>query len=42
MKYVFQFWSWLKSVVEPYKWYLFAVDVILIILLAVLIICNIL
>ncbi|WP_275128782.1 hypothetical protein [Staphylococcus xylosus] len=41
MKYFKRFWSWLKSVVEPYKWYLFTADVILIILLAVLLICNI-
>gem|GEM_PF-3912236 len=35
------FWSWLKRILYPYRYFIFALDVILIILLVVLMICSI-
>lgn len=35
------FWSWLKRILYPYRYFIFVLDVILIILLVVLMICSI-
>lgn len=36
------FWNWLVKTLHPYRYLIFVADVILIILLVVIIICNIL
>ncbi|WP_270912301.1 hypothetical protein [Staphylococcus saprophyticus] len=35
------FWGWLKRILYPYRYFIFALDIILIILLVVVMICSI-
>ncbi|WP_145461655.1 hypothetical protein [Staphylococcus saprophyticus] len=35
------FWSWLKRILYPYRYFIYVADVILIILLVVVMICSI-